>query len=96
MPQSSKLPIAALSLRELNELIIKSKGLHEGLYDLAFEFQVAVGAVGPHADELIPGAMIGIKSIGIVESASEGAHTVDAAKVNPLKKPAKKKPSATE
>ena len=77
--------VAKHELREITELLVKHHGLHEGLYDLAFEFQIAVGAVGTNPATILPGAMFGIKGIGIMKAEKEGLSTVDAAKVNPSK-----------
>jgi len=52
-------PIATpLSMRDLATVLVKHYGLHEGCYDLMIEFQIGMGAVGPNADALNPGAMI--------------------------------------
>lgn len=86
--------VASHELREITEILVKHHGLHEGLYDLALEFQISVGAVGPDPASIVPGATFGIKSIGIMKTEKEGLSTVDAAKVNPsssAKKVASKK-----
>lgn len=84
-------------LREITELLVKHHGLHEGLYDLALEFQIAVGAVGPDPASIVPGAMFGVRRIGIMKTEKAGVSTVDAAQVNPsipTKKVAAKKPAS--
>lgn len=81
----------SLELHDLAALLVKHHDLHEGLYDLSFEFQIAVGAIGPSPELVLPGAMIGIKGIGLTKAEKEGPMTVDAAKVNPVKKPSRKK-----
>lgn len=73
------------TLREITEILIKHQGLHEGLYNLLFEFQIGVGAVGPSPTSIYPGAMLGISRIGLSKSENVNIHTVDAAEVNPLK-----------
>lgn len=79
------------SLTELTELLIKQQNLHDGLYNLTVQFQIAVGAVGLEPATLYPGAMIGVTRIGLTKTEKPSAHTVDAAKVNPApKKKAKK------
>lgn len=90
--EMSPIPIAEFSLVELTEILIREKGIHEGLYNLSIQFQIAVGAVGPSPD-LIPGAMVGVKGIGLSKTEKEKANdqTVDAAKVNPAPKKKKKK-----
>ena len=95
MQQSNKQlvphPIISLEHRDLAEILVKHHGFHDGLYDLVFEFQIAVGAIGPSPESVLPGAMIGIKSIGLMKVDKNGPQTVDAAKVNPVKKPSRKK-----
>ncbi|MDD5241592.1 MAG: hypothetical protein PHG47_07720 [Sulfuricella sp.] len=85
--------VGSHELREITELLIKHHGLHEGLYDLALEFQIAVGAVGPDPSSIVPGAMIGVRRIGLVNTDKEGPSTVNAAEANPMvtKKAAVKK-----
>lgn len=78
-------PFPPLTLRELAVLLIKHHGLHEGLYDPAFEFQIAIGGVGPQQDALLPGAMIGVSRIGLAIAEKTSGNTVDAAVVNPRK-----------
>lgn len=85
--------IADFSLIELTEILVKHQGLHEGLYNLSVQFQIAVGAIGPTPELIYPGAMLGVSRIGLSKTEKEKAnnHTVDAEKVNPApKKKAKK------
>jgi hypothetical protein len=79
-----------LSLAQLGEVLIKHYSIHEGLYDVSFHFQIAVGAVGPQPDQIVPGAMIGINGVGLLKTENRGPHTVDAAVCNPAKKSRKK------
>lgn len=90
-PTNPPKPLMEISheLREITELLVKHHGLHEGLYDLALEFQIAVGAVGPDPQSIVPGAMFGVRRIGIMKTEKAGVSTVDAAQVNPSN-PAKK------
>lgn len=76
------------SLIEITEILIKHQNLHEGLYNLSVEFQLAVGVVGPSPETICPGAIVGISRIGISKTeASKRNHlTVDAAEVNPKQK----------
>jgi hypothetical protein len=80
--------IANFSLVQLTEILVKSQGLHEGLYNLSIEFQIGVGAIGPSPESICPGAMIGISRIGLLktEEAKKNVHTVNAAEVNQAKK----------
>lgn len=79
-------PTEPLSMRELAEVLIRHHGLHEGIYDTAIEFQFALGQVGPDPQKPMPGAMLGVSRIGLVKVNNAGPQSVDAAKVNPLKK----------
>jgi len=88
--------VAEFSLRELTEIVIKQQKIHEGLYNLSFEFQIAVGAVGPSPESVCPGAMIGISRIGIAKSDTINIHTVDAAVINPLPPKKAKKSTAQQ
>ena len=80
-----------MTLKELAKLLVIHHGLHEGIYDLAIGFQIAVGAVGPTKETQTPGAMIGVSNVGLVRTEIEGPNTVDAAKVNPMKRTRKAK-----
>jgi hypothetical protein len=77
-------PLEMYELREITEMLVKAHGLHEGLFDLTFELQIALGGFGPDTSSALPGAMFGIKRIGIVSTDKSGVATVDAAKVNPI------------
>ncbi|MHB8847101.1 MAG: hypothetical protein ACYC43_01510 [Burkholderiales bacterium] len=83
-------PFPAITLKELTEILIKEKKLHSGLFDLTFEFQIAVGGVGPSNDLIMPGIMLGVSKVGLIGTQNLGPHTVDAALVNPLKALARK------
>lgn len=75
--------IGSHELREITELLVKHHGLHEGIYDLALEFQIAVGGMGVDPLTNLPGVMFNVKRIGIVKAHQVGASTVDAAEANP-------------
>jgi len=77
-----------MSLKDLGTLLVQHYSLHEGLWDVAVEMQVAIGQLGPTAEQRMPGAMFGISRVGLVRASSAGAHTVDAAQVNPTGPPA--------
>ncbi len=85
--------IADFSLVEMTEILIKKQGLHEGLYNLSVQFQIAVGAVGPSPELICPGAMMGVSRIGLskTEEEKKNIHTVNAAEVNPAPKKGAKK-----
>ena len=88
--------IVDFSLVELTEILVKHQGLHEGLYNLSLEFQIAVGAVGPTPELISPGAMIGISRVGLSKTEKEKTNiqTVDAANVNPAPKKKERKSKA--
>lgn len=98
MQSTDKKPnqVVDFSLVEMTEILIKSQGIHEGLYNLSFQFQLAVGAVGPSPELICPGAMMGISRIGLSKTEEEKAniHTVNAAEINPAPKKRTRKPKA--
>jgi hypothetical protein len=77
--------IISFSLREITEMLIKHQKLHEGFYDLSFEFQISVGGFGASPETVLPGAMFGISRIGLSKSDKVNINSVDASKVNPAK-----------
>ncbi len=79
------------SLKEITEHLIRIKGYHEGLYDISVEISFAVGSFGPTSELILPGAMFGVSGIGLAKTEKVGPNTVDAALVNPIKPPNKKK-----
>lgn len=85
--------VVDFSLVELTEILVKNQGFHEGLYNLSFQFQLAVGAVGPSPELICPGAMMGISRIGLskTEEGKANIHTVNAAEINPAPKKRAKK-----
>ncbi len=85
--------IKMYSLHELAALMLKDQRIHEGLYELSVEIQIAVGAVGPDADNVLPGAVLGVKSAGLRKVEQANPLSVDAEKVNPAPKTAAKKAS---
>ncbi|MBI5594030.1 MAG: hypothetical protein HY881_26580 [Deltaproteobacteria bacterium] len=91
--QIQQQPIFLLTLREVTEILIKQQNLQEGLYNLSFEFKIAVGTVGAEPESVYPGSMIGISRLGLskTDPKNNNIHTVDAAQVNPLVKEVPKK-----
>ena len=92
--QTNPASIEILALRDVAELLVRHKDLHEGLYNLAFQFQIAIGAVGPSPDVVVPGAMFGVSGLGLEKVDRMGPYTVDAAIVNPSSEISGKKSSA--
>lgn len=85
MAENVAMPVN-FSLRELAEVLVRHQNFHSGNYEVSVNFEIAVGAVGPSANALLPGAMIGISGVGLVPALAIGPHTVDAAEVNPAPK----------
>lgn len=76
-------PPEPMALKDLAVLLIKHYQIHEGLWDLALEMQVAAGRMGPTPEQQLPGAMFIVSRIGLQKSEAPGPLTVDAAAVNP-------------
>ena len=96
--QPPKNPVGPpLSMREIAALMVKHYDLHEGIYSLSIEFNIGVGKVGPNKENTNPGVMIGLAKIGLTSSPDLDEPTsVDAAIVNPAKKPRGKKNTAAD
>ena len=69
--------------KEVVELLIKAKDLHEGIWGLYVEFGLGAGNVGPNDDEMNPAAFVTIAKMGLQRFPKESSMAVDAAKVNP-------------
>ncbi|WP_083250642.1 hypothetical protein [Acidihalobacter aeolianus] len=74
-----------LMLADLAKVLVQHYQLHEGKYDLWFEFQIGLGNVGPNKEQAFPGAAFGLKRVGLSPSKTDNPFTVDAALVNPKK-----------
>lgn len=57
--------VNSISTKELVSVLTKHFGLEEGGYELGIEFQIGVGPVGPSSEELVPGVVLGVKSVGL-------------------------------
>lgn len=88
-PPISQLPpmvvAEPLTMEDLAVLLVKHHNLHTGQYDLMIEFQVGSSNFGTDPSKIVPGMMVGIKRIGLVQHSGGaiGSITVDAAMVNP-------------
>ena len=81
-----------LSLREITKLLIKHYDLQEGLYDLSLEFTVGFGPIGPSPDAIVPGIMVGINKLGLIQATeAKTPSTVDAKEVHSSAKKKSKK-----
>lgn len=79
------------SLRDLAAMLVRDANIHEGLFDISLEIQIAIGMMGPTTSDSLPGALVGVKSVGLLPAAKVNQHTVDAAEVNPRPVTAKKR-----
>lgn len=85
MAENTMMPVN-FSLRDLAEVLVRHQNIHSGTFEVSINFEIAVGAVGPSSNALLPGAMIGISGVGLVPALAAGPHTVDAAVINPTPK----------
>lgn len=84
MPETKTI---AFSHKEIAEALIRYHDLHEGLWGLYIEFGLAAANVAPEpGGDLLPTAIIPVKTIGIQRFNEANNLTVDAAEVNPLPK----------
>ena len=82
MQEYSESKQPALSLKDLAEVLVKHYGYKEGFYEVSFEFQIAVGAVGPSQDQTVPGAIIGLHHVGLSKTEVLNHNSVDAALIH--------------
>jgi hypothetical protein len=71
--------------REVVTILLKERGIHEGIWGLAVNFGLGVGNTGPNEKEISPTAMVALMGIGIQKFPELNALAVDAAVVNPEK-----------
>jgi len=77
----------SFSHKELLEILIRDRSLHEGIWAIAFQLGLGVGNVPPPAGgDPVPAAIVSIVSVGLQKAPQEGPTALDAAKVNPAKK----------
>lgn len=84
----------SITLKELTEMLIDKYGIRDGKYDLAVEFAIGVGKVGPNEDNILPGVMIGVSKLGLVAATEDGPNVVDATARQPKKKAVARKTPA--
>jgi len=82
----------AFNHKEITELLIKKQAIHEGLWTIYIEFGLGAAIIGTSPDDpnILPAAIVPVKRIGIQRQDQPSLLTVDASKVNPGKKKAKK------
>ena len=71
--------------KELTAILIKERGIHDGLWQLLVNFGIAAGNAGPSESEISPTAFVPILAIGIQKVPEKTPLSVDAAEVNPIK-----------
>lgn len=69
--------------REVIECLIKKQDLHDGMWQLLFEFGIGAANAGPNLDNLFPTAIVPVLSIGLQRTKELTNLTVDASEVNP-------------
>lgn len=70
--------------KEVVTALLKSQGIHEGIWGLAIQFGFGVGNTGPNEQDVNPTAMVPIMGVGIQRFPEKNSLSVDAAEVNPL------------
>lgn len=84
-----------ISFKELAELLIRERGIHEGTWGIYARFGiVALNAVveppgEPQPAKLTPSALVPLLELGIQQYPQPNEFTIDAAEVNPAPKAAK-------
>lgn len=76
-------PQFLLSHKDLAALLVRENEIHEGLWEVAFEFQIAIGTMGPSPEQVCPGAMFNVHRVGLNKVSQQTALSIDAAVVNP-------------
>lgn len=73
-----------LSIQEIGALLVKEAKLTEGHFEIAVGFRIGVGVVGPTETDVLPGTIIGIQDISLIEvpNDKEGPMIIDASKIN--------------
>ena len=92
MPEATQI---AFKHKELAEILVKSQGIHSGIWGLLFRFGIGGSNVGPSEAELQPAAIVPILEVGLQKFDKETNISVDAAKVNPEKESNLVLPSTT-
>lgn len=90
---SNSADVVSMTIKEIMTLIIKEKGITDGIYIPVMELIFGAGADKFPTGDVMPTVKIGIKSIGIQKSDNSELSNdmaVDASVVNPKKKTRKK------
>lgn len=70
-----------LELKQLCEVLVRESGFSTGLWELAFEYKVAFGAISPPGSPPLPSGIVSISKIGVAPATVVGPYTVDAAEL---------------
>jgi hypothetical protein len=76
----------SFDLKEVTSALLKQQGIHEGLWQVTFEFNFGVALVGATQQEVRPSAFMQINKLQLVRQAESSAHqplVVNASEVNP-------------
>jgi hypothetical protein len=81
----------SFSYQEVLTALIKEKNIHEGIWQLVFNFGIGGANVGENPESLTPVAIVAIASVGIGRVNQKTNLCVDAAEVNPAPSPKRPK-----
>ena len=70
---------------EVVQLMLQDAGIHDGLWMLVVHFSMVGGNLGPTPDTVMPSAIVGIQSFGIMRADQPGPMVFDASELNPAK-----------
>lgn len=83
--------IELLSLQDMTALLLKERGIHEGIYELAVSFNIGVGGFAAPSGDVNPSVMVSVVGFDLRRAPdTNGPLVVDASKVNPKKRRSKK------
>lgn len=80
MPEIDRI---TFTYKEIVTGLLKSQGIHEGVWSLSVRFGLKAANVGEDDEHLRPAAILPILEIGLQKADKENSLSVDAAKVNP-------------
>jgi hypothetical protein len=92
MPEATQI---VFKHKELAEILIKSQGIHDGIWGLFLRFGIGASNIGASEADLQPAAIVPVLEIGLQKFEKETNISVDAAKVNPLKESTPVPPTTT-
>lgn len=72
------------SYKELATLLVKDRGLHEGIWGVTINFALNATNFGPNKEEVIPTAILHVVTIALRKHDQVTNVSVNAAEVNPL------------